>query len=84
VRRPYLSMPKICLPVTRTNRHLSRDDPEPQLIADAIAAFYENNRAAGLPKLPSRAFAGITMIGTAPTIYKTPVTDEVLISLATS
>lgn len=87
VCRPYLSVSKICLPVTRTKRHLSRDDPEPQLIAEAIAAFYENNRArkaAGLPKLPSRTFAGITMIGTAPTFYKIPVTDEILISLATS
>jgi hypothetical protein len=27
VRRPYLSMSKICLPVTRTKRHLSRDNP---------------------------------------------------------
>jgi len=73
---PYLSVAKICLPVTRTKRHLSRDDPEPQLIAEAIAA--------GLPKLPSRTFAGITMIGTAPTFYKIPVSDEILISLATS
>jgi hypothetical protein len=31
VRRPYLSVAKIYLPVTRTKRHLSRDDPEPQL-----------------------------------------------------
>ncbi|KIM79919.1 hypothetical protein PILCRDRAFT_823099 [Piloderma croceum F 1598] len=78
---------KYLLLVQEDKRHLSRDDPEPQLIAEAIAAFYENNRArkaAGLPKLPSRTFAGITMIGTAPTFYKIPVTDELLISLATS
>ncbi|KAH9065508.1 hypothetical protein EDB87DRAFT_1540201, partial [Lactarius vividus] len=37
--------------------HLSKDDPEPRLIAGAIAAFYEINRAlkpAGLPKLQSK------------------------------
>jgi hypothetical protein len=87
VRKLYLCVSKIRLPITRAKRHLSRDDPEPQLIAEAMAAFYENNRArraAGLPKLQSRTFAGITMVGTAPTFYKIPVTDEILISLATA
>jgi hypothetical protein len=67
--------------------HLSRDNPEPQLIAEAISAFYENNaklRAAGFPPLQSKTFAGITMVGTAPTFYKIPVTEQLLISLATS
>jgi hypothetical protein len=45
VRRPYFFMSKICLHVTRTKRHLSRDEPELQLIAEVIAGFYENNRA---------------------------------------
>jgi hypothetical protein len=66
---------------------MSKIDPEPQLIAEAIAAFYENNkalRAAGLPTLQSKTFAGITMVGTAPTFYKIPVTEELLTSLATS
>src|SRR6202167_2821000 len=87
VCKPYICVSKICLPVTLSKRHLSRDDPEPQLIAEAIAALYENNRArkaAGLAKLQSKTFAGITMVGTAPTFYKIPVTDEILISLATS
>ncbi|KIM92203.1 hypothetical protein PILCRDRAFT_810217 [Piloderma croceum F 1598] len=74
--------------LVQEERHLpSEDDPEPQLIAEAIAAFYENNRArkaARLQKLQSRTFAGITMVGTAPTFYKIPVTDEIIISLATS
>ncbi|KAM6492005.1 hypothetical protein JOM56_012643 [Amanita muscaria] len=68
-------------------RHMSKDDPEPQLIAEAVAAFYETNRAlraAGLPPLQSKTFAGITMTGTAPTFYKIPVTEELLVSLATS
>jgi len=52
-----------------------------------MAAFYETNkirRAAGLPPLHSKTFAGITMVGTAPTFYKIPVTEEILISLATA
>ncbi|KIL55952.1 hypothetical protein M378DRAFT_550520 [Amanita muscaria Koide BX008] len=63
---------------TRSNRHLSKDDPEPLLIAEAIAAVYENNRtlrAAGLPPLKCKTFAGITMVGTASTFYKIPVTE---------
>jgi hypothetical protein len=67
--------------------HLYRDNPEPKLIAEAIAALYGKNKAldtAGLPKLQSKTFAGITMVRTAPTFYKIPVTNELLISLATS
>jgi hypothetical protein len=67
-------------------RHLSKDDPEPQLIVEAIVAFYETNKAcrsAGLPPLRSKTFVGITMVGTAPTFYKIPVTEEIIISLAT-
>ncbi|KAH9046184.1 hypothetical protein EDB84DRAFT_1629828 [Lactarius hengduanensis] len=78
---------KYLLLVQEDKYHLSKDDPEPQPIAGAIAAFYETNRAlkaAGLPKLQSKTFAGITMVGTTPTFYKIPVTNEMLISLATS
>lgn len=52
---------------------MSKDDPEPQLIAEAIAALYETNRirrAAEFPPLHSKTFAGITMVGTVPTFYK--------------
>jgi hypothetical protein len=87
VRKPYLYVSKICWHETRSKHHLSKVDPEPQLIADAIGAFYENNKArcaAGLPPLQSKTFAGIIMVGTAPTFYKIPVTQELLISLATS
>lgn len=62
-------------------------NPAPQLIAAAIAAFHESNKslkAAGLPLLQSKTFAGITMTGTAPTFYKIPVTGDLLHSLATS
>lgn len=47
-------------------RHLSRDNPEPQLIAETIDAFYENNtnlRAARLSPLQSKTLAGIIYYG---------------------
>ena len=52
-----------------------------------MAAFYKTNkirRAAGLPLPHSKTFTGITMVGTMPTFYKIPVTEEILISLATA
>ncbi|KAK6977775.1 hypothetical protein R3P38DRAFT_513570 [Favolaschia claudopus] len=45
------------------------DEAEPQLIAEAVAAFAANNRrrkALGLPSIASQVFAGIVMLGTAP------------------
>ncbi|KIL59501.1 hypothetical protein M378DRAFT_169147 [Amanita muscaria Koide BX008] len=75
-----LFVSKIYYHATRPKRHnvLPNDDPEPLLISEAIAAFYENNRAlraAGLPPLQSKTFADITMVGTTPT-FKIPVTEE--------
>jgi hypothetical protein len=60
---------------------MSSDEAEPQLIAEAIAAFYENNRRRrdlGIRTVPSKVFAGIVMSGTAPTFYKIPVTEELV------
>ena len=57
------------------------------LLLPQLAALYETNKilgAAGLPPLHSKTFAGITMVGTAPTFYKIPLTEELLISLATA
>ncbi|KAJ7934935.1 hypothetical protein B0H13DRAFT_2477568 [Mycena leptocephala] len=48
---------------------------EPLLIAAAIAAHYENNRrrrTLGLSTVTAKVFAGIIMIGTAPTFYQIP------------
>ena len=48
-------------------------DPEPQLIAKAIAAFqYHNHQLStlGLPTVNTAVIPGITMVGTAPTFYK--------------
>ncbi|KAJ7599028.1 hypothetical protein C8J56DRAFT_815343 [Mycena floridula] len=54
------------------------DDPEPQLVAEAIAAFQRNNsvraRELFLPKLDEITFPGITFYGTSPTFYKITVT----------
>ena len=55
-------------------------DPEPQLIAEAIAAYAVNNKvrqdSLSLPLLPSIPFPAITMIGTSPNFYKITVTAE--------
>ncbi|KAH9987055.1 hypothetical protein BJV77DRAFT_805862 [Russula vinacea] len=64
-----------------------RSNPEPQLIAGAMAALSENNRAchaAGLPLIQSKTFPGIIMFGTTPIFYKIPVRNETLTSIATS
>jgi hypothetical protein len=68
-------------------RHLSADDPEPQLIAEAIAAFYENNRrrrAAGGQLVNHQLFAGITLTGTAPIFYKITITSALLEAISTA
>ncbi|KAJ7481062.1 hypothetical protein B0H11DRAFT_1807928 [Mycena galericulata] len=62
-------------------RHMLPVEAEPQLIAEAIAAQYENNqrrRTLGLATVPTRVFAGIVMTGTAPTFYKIPVSESLV------
>ncbi|TEB33833.1 hypothetical protein FA13DRAFT_1789655 [Coprinellus micaceus] len=75
------------LPLVQENKRLTPpDDLEPQLIAQAIAAFYENNRrrkSIGRPALPLQEFAGITLTGTAPIFYKIPITQELLFAINT-
>lgn len=54
-------------------------DPEPQVIAEAIATFQCNNRTRarlGEPELDSMTIPGIVMIGTRPIFYLVPVTRE--------
>ncbi|KAI6139803.1 hypothetical protein BKA82DRAFT_15700 [Pisolithus tinctorius] len=67
-------------------RHLDSSDPEPQLIAEAIAAFAANNqtrqRTLNQPPLNSKVMAGITMKGTAPIFYKILVTAALAGSVA--
>jgi hypothetical protein len=70
----------ILLLIQEDKSHISPKDPEPQLIAEAIAAFQQNNEKRiinilGNP-LKSHLFPGITMVGTYPTFYKITVTEE--------
>jgi hypothetical protein len=54
-------------------------DPEPQIIAEAIAAFQHNNIRLKYSKskdIKDHVFPCITMIGTYPTFYKVKVTKE--------
>lgn len=60
-------------------------NPEPQLIAEAIAAFAQNNRAlerVGRAVLKKKMIPGITMIGTAPTFFKIHVTQDLVNAVA--
>ncbi|EPQ56934.1 hypothetical protein GLOTRDRAFT_37590 [Gloeophyllum trabeum ATCC 11539] len=74
--------PHPLLLVQEDKRHLDQSDPEPQLVAEAIAALYHNNRirvqALGVPALESRVIPGIIMKGTMPTFYRIPVTTELV------
>lgn len=58
---------------------LNPSDPEPQVIAEAIAAYQYNNQRPirmGPPTLNTMTVPFITMVGTRPTFYLVPVTRE--------
>ena len=69
---------EILLLLQEDKRLTSMKDPEPQLIAEAIAAFALNNRKRerdlNLPPCNSIMFPCLTMVGTAPIFYKITVT----------
>jgi len=71
---------EVILLVQEDKRLTSAKDPEPQVIAEAIAAFALNNKvrqdSLGLSPLPSITFPAITMVGTNPNFYKITVTVE--------
>ena len=77
----------ILLLVQEDKRHKEASDPEPQLIAEAIAAFSANNytrtRTLGLPALPNKTIPGIIMKGTSPIFYKVNVTTALVQAVAT-
>jgi hypothetical protein len=61
-------------------------DPEPQVIAEAIAVFQNNNRIRGekgQPELESMTVPAFTMTGTRPILYLVPVTQELSESVGT-
>ncbi|KAJ3510103.1 hypothetical protein NLJ89_g4865 [Agrocybe chaxingu] len=68
--------------VQEDRRYMAPEDPEAQLIVEAIAAFTANNRTRvqtlGLPPLPSKVIADITMTGTSPVFYKINVSAEIV------
>lgn len=62
-------------------------DPEPQVIAGAIATFQHNNRIRarlGEPERNSMTIPCITMTGTRPIFYLVPVTRELSEAVATA
>ncbi|KAI9228247.1 MAG: hypothetical protein DHS80DRAFT_23490 [Piptocephalis tieghemiana] len=71
---------EILLLLQEDKSHINPVDPEPQLIAEAIAAFQNNNkvreRFLNVPPLPEYTFPCITMIGTYPTFYKITVDEQ--------
>jgi len=72
----------ILLLAQEDKRHLEGTDPEPQLVAEGIAAFSHNNsirvRNLRLEPLRNTVIPGITMQGTMPTFYKIPVTADLV------
>lgn len=59
----------------------SPEDPKLQLIAEAIAAYYQRNnftrdRVLRIPALDEIIFSGITLVGAFPIFYKIKVTAE--------
>jgi hypothetical protein len=60
-------------------------DPQPQLIAEAIAAYQQNNlirdRGLNLSPLDEITFPGITLVGTSPTFYKIKITTKLNVAV---
>lgn len=71
---------EVLLLVQEDKRLLSLKDPEPQVVAEAIAAYALNNKvrvtSLNLPPLPTVTLPAITMVGTNPIFYKITVTAE--------
>jgi hypothetical protein len=69
---------EILLLLQEDKRLTSMKDPEPQVIAEAIAAFALNNRKRerdlNLPLCNSIMFPCLTMVGTTPVFYKIAIT----------
>ncbi|KAK0466984.1 uncharacterized protein EV420DRAFT_1260734, partial [Desarmillaria tabescens] len=72
--------------VQEDKRHKEPKDPEPQLIAEAIAAFQSNNarrtHVLGQNPIPVETIPGITLKGSSPIFYKIPITTELAESVA--
>jgi hypothetical protein len=76
----------ILLVVQEDKTAFSSKDPEPQVIAEAIATFQHNNRKRAnldLPLLDAMTIPCITMVGTRPFFYQVPVTRQLSDSVVT-
>jgi hypothetical protein len=72
---------RILLIVQEDKRCMSVANPEGQRVAEAIAAFYQNNcrrDTNGWLILKSGIMAGITICGTSPLFYKIPITQDLV------
>ena len=76
----------ILLLVQEDKRHKEPKDPEPQLVAEAIAAFQTNNyrrtHILGQDPIAHKLMPGISLKGTSPIFYKIPVTIQLAQSVA--
>ncbi|KAJ7079721.1 hypothetical protein B0H15DRAFT_804287 [Mycena belliarum] len=75
------SMDDIILLVQEDKRLGGPTDAYAQLIAEAIAAYQVNQStrtASGLPRLQSLVVPGVLLVGTSPTFYKVPLTEELV------
>ncbi|KAK0235430.1 hypothetical protein EDD85DRAFT_887982 [Armillaria nabsnona] len=72
----------VCLvDCSRNDILLVQEDNEAQLVAEAVAAFAQNNQSrgdVGMPPLDEKIMPGIVMLGTMPTFYKIPVSQSLL------
>ena len=76
----------ILLVVQAEKATFSSSNPEPQIIAEAIAAFQHNNQKRvefNLPQLDMMTIPCITMVGTRPFFYQVPVTRQLSDCVAT-
>lgn len=74
--------------VVKADSHFLGSDPEPRLISQAIAAFYNDNimlaRHLGTDPLTTKVVPGIIMDGTSPTFYKIPITARLITAVKSS
>jgi hypothetical protein len=77
---------EILLVMQEDKNHLEIMDPEPQLIAEAIAAYQHNNMCLeriGMPTIQAKMIPVITMVGSTPTFYNIPITQDLVNAVET-
>jgi hypothetical protein len=77
---------EILLVMQEDKNHLEIMDPEPRLIAEAITAYQHNKMCLeriGMPTIQAKMIPGITMVGSMPTFYKIPITQDLVNAVET-